>query len=153
MKVEHIFVSPEHNFIGHQGSAPGEAPMIEVEEVECVAGRGLRGDRYFDFKENYKGQVTFFSMEVYRDLCERFSVYDREPSSFRRNILVSGVDLNSLIGREFEIQGVIFSGTQEAAPCHWMNYAFGEGAEEALRGHGGLRARILCDGTLRRGPA
>lgn len=153
MTIEHIFISPEHNFVGHNGREPGIAPDVEVDEVECVKGRGLRGDRYFDFKEDYKGQVTFFSMEVYEDMCARFHVADLPPSTFRRNILVRGVDLNSLIGKEFEIQGVRFSGTQEAAPCKWMNHAFAEGAEEALKGRGGLRARILTDGTLRRGPA
>ena len=150
MTIEHIFISPQHNFVGHQRHEPDDAPMNEVDEVECVTGRGLRGDRYFDFKDDYKGQVTFFSMEVYEDVCARFNVADLPPSVFRRNILVRGVDLNSLIGQEFEIQGVKFSGTQESAPCHWMNHAFAEGAEEALRGRGGLRAKILSDGILRR---
>lgn len=153
MIIEHIFISSAHNFVGHHGTDPGNAPAVEVAEVECVAGRGLSGDRYFDFKEDYKGQVTFFSMEVYEDVCARFHIADLPPSVFRRNILVRGVDLNSLIDREFEIQGVKFSGTQEAAPCRWMNQAFAEGAEEALRGRGGLRARILNDGVLKRSAA
>jgi MOSC domain-containing protein YiiM len=46
------------------------------------------------------------------------------------------------------VQGVRFLGTQECAPCYWMNAVFAEGAEEALKGHGGLRAKILCDGVL-----
>jgi MOSC domain-containing protein YiiM len=54
-----------------------------------------------------------------------------------------------LIGKEFEIQGVRFLGTEEASPCFWMDQAFGEGAEDALRGKGGLRAKILDDGVLR----
>ena len=41
-------------------------------------------------------------------------------------------------------------GTQEAAPCHWMNQAYAEGAEEALKDHGGLRAKILSNGILRK---
>lgn len=153
MIIEHIFISSAHNFVGHHGAEPGDAPAVELEKVECVNGRGLRGDRYFDFKKDYKGQVTFFSMEVYEDVCARFNMADLAPSVFRRNILVRGVDLNSLIDQEFEIQGVKFRGTQEAAPCRWMNQAVAEGAEEALRGRGGLRARILCDGVLKRGAA
>jgi MOSC domain-containing protein YiiM len=47
------------------------------------------------------------------------------------------------------VQGVRFLGTQESTPCYWMNQAFAEGAEEALKGHGGLRAKILSDGILR----
>jgi MOSC domain-containing protein YiiM len=49
------------------------------------------------------------------------------------------------------VQGVRFLGTEESKPCYWMNQAFGEGAEAALQGHGGLRARILADGILRTG--
>lgn len=150
MTIAHIYISPEHNFYGHHGQPPGEAPVIEVDSVECVAGKGLRGDRFFGFKEDFKGQVTFFSQEVYERLCEQMQVTHRDPSVFRRNIIVRGVDLNALIGTEFEVQGVRFEGTQEASPCHWMNHAFGEGAEEALKGHGGLRARILTDGVLKR---
>lgn len=124
--------------------------MVELDRLECVEGRGLRGDRFFDFKENYKGQVTFFSREVYEDLCERLDVRDKSPAVFRRNFVVSGVDLNALIGKEFDVQGVTFTGTAECSPCHWMNTAFGEGAEEQLKGRGGLRARILSSGVLAR---
>lgn len=150
MQVRHIFISPSHIYIGHHGQPPGTEPMHEVEAVECVAGKGLRGDRFFDFKDDYKGQVTFFEHEVFERMCEQFGESGRTPDVFRRNVITRGVDLNTLIGKEFEVQGVRFFGTQESAPCHWMNQAFAEGAEEALKGHGGLRAKILTDGVLRR---
>ena len=150
MQILHIYISPEHNFFGHHGLPPGIAPMIEVDSVECVTGKGLVGDRFFGFKENYNGQVTFFTHEMYERLCEQFQIMGVPPSVFRRNIITKGVDLNALIGQEFEIQGVRFLGTQESAPCHWMNQAFAEGAEEAMKGHGGLRAQILSGGVLRR---
>lgn len=150
MRVRHIYISPEHNYFGHHGLPPGRAPMIEVEEVECVAGQGLRGDRFFGFKEDYKGQVTFFEHEVHERLCAQFGVEGVPPSVFRRNVITEGVELAGLIGKEFEVQGVRFLGTQESAPCHWMNQAFAEGAEEAMKGRGGLRARILSTGILRR---
>jgi MOSC domain-containing protein YiiM len=59
------------------------------------------------------------------------------------------LELNEFIGREFEIQGVRFFGTEECRPCYWMDQAFAPGAEAAMKGRGGLRARILTDGTLR----
>ena len=149
MTLRHIFISPEHNFFGRHGLPAGDSPVIELDEVEAVAGKGLRGDRFFDWKRNGKGQVTFFSMEVYEVLCRRFGVNDRPPSVFRRNLLVSGADLNALIGQEFELQGVRFFGTEESRPCYWMNSAFCDGAEAAMEGNGGLRARILTDGVLR----
>jgi MOSC domain-containing protein YiiM len=151
IRIKHLFISPGHNFFGHHGQTPGEHPTLEVPTVKCVAGRGLEGDRFFDFKDNYKGQVTFFSHEVYDQLCAEFGIWDRSPSVFRRNIVTSGVDLNALIGTEFEVQGVRFAGTQESVPCEWMDVAFAPGAEERLKGNGGLRARILNDGVLRVG--
>jgi MOSC domain-containing protein YiiM len=150
MQILHLYISPEHNFFGHHGQPPGQAPMIEMDSVECIAGKGLTGDRFFDFKEDYKGQVTFFAQEEYERLCAQFQIENVPPSIFRRNIITRGVDLNALIGREFEVQGVRFLGTQESAPCHWMNEAFALGAEAAMKGHGGLRARILSNGVLRR---
>ena len=72
--LRHLYLSPEHNFFGHHGQPAGTAPMIEVPEVECVAGKGLRGDRFFGWKEDYKGQVTFFEEEQYERLCEQLAV-------------------------------------------------------------------------------
>jgi MOSC domain-containing protein YiiM len=151
MRIENLYISPGHNYFGHHGQPAGTAPVVEVEEAVLVAGKGIEGDRFFDYKENYKGQITFFSQEVYEALCARFQVWDRGPGVFRRNAVVSGADLNTLIGVEFEVQGIRFLGTAECTPCHWMDEAFHPGAEEALRGHGGLRAKILSGGTLRRG--
>ena len=118
-----------------------------------MAGYGLRGDRYFDFRENYKGQITFLSAEVFEKLCASFGIKDKPAGVLRRNVIVSGVDLLSLIGREFEIQGVRFRGTQHCAPCEWMNTAFAPGAEQFLKNNAGLRAKILSDGTIAVGDA
>jgi MOSC domain-containing protein YiiM len=153
MLIRQIFISPGHNFVGHHGQPPGDFPLVEVPNVECVAGHGLRGDRYFDFREDYKGQVTFFSAEVFEKLCAHFRIKDKSPGVLRRNVIVSGVDLLSLIGREFEIQGVRFRGTQHCAPCEWMNVAFAPGAEQFLKDNAGLRAKILTDGTITVGDA
>ncbi len=149
IRIRHLYISPGHNYFGHYGRAPGEHPIVEVDEACCVAGRGIEGDRFFDYKEDYKGQVTFFAWEVYQDLLAAFGHPDRNPSVFRRNIITEGADLTKLIGEEFEIQGVRFAGTQESAPCCWMDQAFAPGAEDALQGRGGLRAKILSDGILR----
>lgn len=147
--VENIFVSPEHNYFGHHEHPPGETPVLALTEVECVAGKGLVGDRFFDFKSDYRGQVTFFEAEVYEDLCLRLKVQDRGAEVFRRNVIVRGADLLALIGQEFSLHGVRFLGVSECSPCHWMDQAFGPGAEMALQGRGGLRAKIIQSGTLR----
>ena len=149
MQILHLYISTEHNYFGHHGQPAGEAPMMEVESVECVTNKGLVGDRFFDHKDNYKGQITFFAHEIYERLCEQFQIRGVGPSVFRRNVITKNVDLNALIGQEFEIQGVRFFGTEECKPCYWMDQAFAEGAEEAMKGNGGLRARVLSDGMLR----
>jgi hypothetical protein len=150
IRVHHLFVSPGHNYFGHHGQPAGAHPVQEVDEIECVAGQGIRGDRFFGFKPDYKGQITFFSREVFDALRQDLEIPHALPSAPRRNALVSGVDLNSLVGAEFEIQGVRFAGTEECRPCDWMNTALGPGAQQWLQGRGGLRARILSDGVLRR---
>ena len=67
-------------------------------------------------------------------------------------MITSGIDLNTLVGREFEIQGLRFEGVEECRPCHWMNHAYAdERVENSLKGNGGLRARILTPGFLRKG--
>jgi MOSC domain-containing protein YiiM len=150
IRVHHLFTSPGHNFVGHHGGRPGEHPIFEVAEVECVAGRGIRGDRYFDHKENYKGQITFFSLKTFENLKRELGLPEAEPAAARRNAFVSGTDPGQLVGAEFEIQGVRFVGVEECRPCDWMNSALGPGAHEWLAGRGGLRARILSDGMLHR---
>ena len=151
IQLHHLFICPAHNFKGHKGGPPGETPNEDCDQVECIAGRGLAGDRYLDFKDNFKGQITFFSMEVLEEVCRQLGVDTVPPDTTRRNILVSGVDLNTLIGKEFEIQGVRFVGTEECRPCFWMNDVIAPEAEQTLMGRGGLRARILTDGFLKRG--
>lgn len=123
--------------------------MIEVSQVHCLAGRGIEGDRFLDYKEDYAGQITFFAWEIYQRLLRELGVEGKPPSVFRRNVVTEGADLNALIGQTFSIQGVEFRGVKECSPCYWMDKAFAPGAEAALRGHGGLRARILSDGVLK----
>ena len=149
MELLHLYISPGHNYRDHHGLPPGTHPILEVKEVRCVAGRGLEGDRYFDEEPDFKGQITFFADEVYRALCGQFGQEDKPPSVFRRNVITRGVDLDLLVGREFEVQGVRFFGVESCKPCYWMDQAFCPGAEVALQARGGLRARVLSDGVLR----
>jgi MOSC domain-containing protein YiiM len=147
-----LFISPGHQYFGRHGLPAAKHPIVEADQIECVAGRGIQGDRFFDFKEKYKGQITFFSVEVFDALRRELKVPHAPASATRRNAFVSGVDLNCLIGVEFEIQGVRFAGTEHCTPCYWMNSALCDGAETWLQGRGGLRAQILTSGTVRCAP-
>jgi MOSC domain-containing protein YiiM len=149
VEICHLYISQGHNFFGHHGRAPDDYPAVEVREIECVASHGIRGDRFFDYQKDYKGQITFFSLEVFGELCAALKLQDCSPALVRRNVITHDVDLAKLIGQEFEVQGVRFHGMGECRPCYWMDRAIGPGAEEFLKGRGGLRARILSDGILR----
>ena len=148
IEIKAIYISPEHDFFGRHGKDRLKNGVSSVNEVECVAEKGLVGDRFFEHKENYKGQVTFFDLAVFERIKKQFGRPDLEASAFRRNVITAGIDLNKLIGKKFTIQNIVFEGTEESKPCYWMNGAVAEGAEEALKGWGGLRARILSSGTL-----
>jgi len=148
MKVSQLYISPGHNFFGHHEQPPGDHPLIEQSELDCVAGRGIRGDRFFDYKDDYKGQITFFSSEIFAEVCAQLHVEGIDPGVTRRNVITVGVDLNVLIDKEFEVQGVRFLGAAECSPCYWMDLAIAPGAEKLLKGRGGLRARILTGGLL-----
>ncbi|MBL4576527.1 MAG: hypothetical protein JKY51_10615, partial [Opitutaceae bacterium] len=85
---------------------------------------------------------------------ELYKFLEKEPgeqSAYRRNVITEGIDLNSLIGWQFTLGDVLFEGCEECRPCVWMNEAHGEGAENFLKGSGGLRARIIEGGTLGKG--
>lgn len=151
MRLRHVYISAGHNYVGHHGGPAGRNPIHEVERVECVAGRGLRGDRFFDHKPDFKGQVTLFALEVFSALSIAFpAARPLSPAALRRNLIVEGADLNALIGRRFVLQGVELLGTEECRPCYWMDEAVGPGAEAWLKGRGGLRCRILTSGWLAR---
>jgi len=147
-RIRHLYVSPAHNYFGHHGRAAGVHPILEVERVHCLAGRGLEGDRFLDYKKNYKGQISLFSWETFVELQRALGTPNASPRALRRNVVVEGLELPLLIGQRFELQGVLFEGTEECRPCYWMDQAIAPGAEAWLKGRGGLRCRILTDGTL-----
>ncbi len=153
VELRSFYVSPGHNFFGRHGLPAGENPTKTVETIRCRAGWGIEGDRFFGYRPDYKGQITFFAAEVFAAAQREFGVPSMSAGVLRRNVLIAGADLNTLIGWNFSIGGVSFEGTGEARPCHWMNHVVAPGAEEWLKGKGGLRARVLSDGVLKTGSA
>jgi MOSC domain-containing protein YiiM len=127
--------------------------LLEVQQIECVAGHGIRGDRFYDYRDDYKGQITFFSLEVFERLAAHFELRGKSAGALRRNVIASGIDLNDLIGEEFSIQGVRLRGTAHCRPCYWMDQAVAPGTEDFLQGNGGLRAQILANGVIAVGEA
>jgi len=149
IRIAHLYTSGGHNFFGQHGKPAGKHPLIDQHEIHCVADRGIEGDRFFDYKDNYRGQITFFALEVFAEVCRRLGISGKSPGLTRRNVMTKGVDLNSLIGEEFSVQGLQFFGVEECRPCYWMDQVLAPGAQAALKNRGGLRARILTSGRLR----
>jgi len=148
VEVSHLFISGGHNYYGRHGKGSEDHVITSCEEIELVAGRGVVDDRFFDYQEDYKGQITLFDYATYERVKDRFELPDLEPSAFRRNVVIKGVDLNALIEQRFRIGEIELTGSQEAKPCYWMDEACAPGVEEFLKGFGGLRCRIVKGGKL-----
>ena len=128
-----------------------DVAMEEVGEVVAETGAGLVGDRYRG--GSGKRGITLIQAEhlpVIATLSGHASV---EPATLRRNLVVSGIPLVALKGRRFRVGEVVLEGTDSCDPCSRMEAALGPGGFNAMRGHGGLCARILQGGTIRRGDA
>lgn len=155
--IRHIFISAGHNYLGRPKDGPDHHLTQDVEEVEAHARLGLVGDRYYGVQAHFDAQVTFVAWEVFNVVTNELGLQELSPALMRRNVVIEGVPLNQLIEREFSLvfgdASVRFLGVRHCAPCAWMDAMIGPGAWALLKGRGGLRARILSNGVLRRGPA
>lgn len=151
--IHHLYISPGHNYFTHPFAHPGDHPTLDLDEVALHAGQGLVGDRFYGHGPDFDGHVTFFGWEVFQQLQQMVGPAVSTPVALRRNVVIAGVPLNGLIGQEFTLAGVRFYGNKHCAPCRWMDVAVADGALSLLKGRGGLRAQVLSDGYLRRGPA
>lgn len=124
-------------------------PMQAVELVEVITGGGLVGDRYQG--GNGKRGVTLIQAEHLPVIAALSGHATIAPATLRRNLVVSGIPLIALKQRRFRIGEVELEGTQPCDPCSRMEDALGAGGYNAMRGHGGLCARVLRGGLLRLG--
>lgn len=128
-----------------------DVPMRAVGSAEAVAGKGLRDDRYGS--GSGKRGITLIQAEHLPVIAVLAGLDAVEPAVLRRNVVVSGIPLIALKGRRFRIGELLCEGTEPCDPCSRMELALGAGGYNAMRGHGGLCARILHGGTLRIGDA
>lgn len=133
-------------------------PMERVEAVEAVAGRGLRGDRYFRGIGSYDVRDDLEPSDVTLVEAEAIEAAEREydlsiPSgSTRRNVTTRGVPLNHLVDREFRVGEATFRGLALCEPCAPMEKDAGvSGMVESLVHRGGLDAAIVESGRIRVG--
>ncbi len=150
--VEQVFVASE-----------AEAKMKPQSNVEAVAGKGLRGDRYFsevetgtvvdwepdeDRPDGY--DLTLIEREAI-DAIKRESGVGLAPGEHRRNVETRDVALNHLVGERFRIGTAVCRGNRLCEPCGHLQRITQDGIVQALTHRGGLRADILDDGVIQPG--
>ena len=128
-----------------------DVAMRELDSVQAATGGGLEGDRYTG--GSGKRGVTLVQAEHLPVIAALSGLEAVPPARLRRNLVVSGLPLVALKGRRFSIGEVVLEGTDSCDPCSRMEAALGAGGYNAMRGHGGLCARILQGGRLRLGDA
>jgi hypothetical protein len=137
--VESLLVAPE-----------AEAPLVRVDEVAAVAGRGLEGDRYalgrgtFGRRGGRGYQLTLVEAEVLAEV-------DLSWEEARRNVVTRGVALNALVGRRFRVGAAECVGRRLAEPCSHLERLVRPGLLRPLVHRGGLRADIVAGGRIRVG--
>ena len=75
------------------------------------------------------------------------------PEQLRRNLVTTCINLVALKRRRFRIGSALLEATGECAPCSRMEDEFGPGGYNAVRGRGGLTARIIKGATISIGDA
>jgi MOSC domain-containing protein YiiM len=133
------------------------SPMASRFEVRAVPGKGLEGDRYFIGVGTFSPNPQKPDFEITLIEKERVEAFARESglpftaAHARRNIVTEGVDLNALVGKEFQVGHVHLRGIRLCEPCtHLAKASFPETLTGLLH-KGGLRAQILSAGTIRAG--
>ena len=143
---------PQTGKIIWMGLRPGfREPLLEVEEALITEEEGLVGDHYK--AAGKKRQVTLIQAE-HLEAVARMLQRDRiDPGLTRRNLVVSGINLLALQDRRFRLGEVLLEMTGLCHPCSRMEENLGPGGYNAMRGHGGITARVIEGGTIRPGDA
>ena len=120
-------------------------PVVGLKKVLAIVDVGLAGDRY----RNKGGarQVTLIQAEHLKTISS-FLNKEISLSMVRRNIAVQGINLLSLKGKQFRIGTAILECSGECHPCSRMESSLGAGGYNAMRGLGGITARVVETGEI-----
>lgn len=129
------------------------SPLIELDRVLAIAGAGLEGDHRTGKTPGSGRQVTLISSEFIAQIQHFTGLLTLHPGQLRRNLVVSGVNLNALRYQRFEIGDALFEANALCHPCSRMETALGKGGVAAMLGHGGLCCKVIRSGTIALGNA
>ena len=131
------------------------APMKKVDQLYALAGRGIKGDRYFLGTGTYSKipepgrQVTLIKSEVLESLKNKLEI-NVKPEESRRNILTQGIEINDLIGTEFYVGTVRLRAHRITQPCLYLENLLDQpGLYKELWDNGGISCEILSDGVIK----
>ncbi len=119
-----------------------------VSEAEVVAERGIAGDHRFDGRRGSKRQVTLIQAEHLLAVAGMLHRTALTPELVRRNLVVSGINLLALKGKQFHVGEVLLEYSGPCEPCSRMETVLGPGGYNAMRGHGGITAKVIEGGTI-----
>lgn len=142
---------PRAGRVTYIGVRPARRAPVEARETAEATATGLAGDRYAG--RSGKRAVTLLQFEHLEVIRQLTGVAELDPALLRRNLVVSDINLLALRGVPFRIGTALLEGTGSCAPCSRMEELFGPGGYNALRGHGGITARVLEPGTIALGDA
>lgn len=123
------------------------APLLPQQSAALVTASGIEGDHY-QTQRNGARQVTLIAAEDIAAIASFVGADTIAPDLLRRNLVTRGVNLLALKGRRFRIGDVVLEGSGDCAPCSRMEVTLGPGGYNAVRGHGGITARILDGGVV-----
>ncbi len=122
------------------------ATMKLVNRVQATTEQGLIGDRYSG--REGKRHVTLIQEEHLPVIASVLNLSECKPETLRRNIVVSGINLLALKNKTFVIGTTTLEYTGLCHPCSFMETVLGPGGYNAVRGHGGITARVIVSGTI-----
>ena len=133
-------------WIGLRRTRRGDVESVPT--ATLILDQGLEGDHSTANRPGGDRQVTLIQAEHLAAIAGYLHREDISPGILRRNLLVSGINLLALKGREFQIGACRLACTGPCDPCSLMEQNLGPGGLNAMRGHGGITARVLAGGTI-----
>jgi MOSC domain-containing protein YiiM len=126
--------------------------ILTPSSVVLIAQRGISGDRYQSTHDGPR-QVTLIAAEDLAAIAAFLGHNAVPPDLLRRNIVTSGINLLALKDRRLRLGTALLEVSGDCAPCSRMEEVLGTGGYNAVRGHGGITARIIEGGEVTIGDA
>ncbi|ACE85684.1 MOSC domain-containing protein [Cellvibrio japonicus] len=138
-------------WIGVRTERRGE--VMSVASTQAVEGLGLEGDHRMKKTPGSARQVTLISREYIEAICRHTGHNAIDPALLRRNLVISGMNLNVLRYQRLQIGNAILETSALCHPCSRMDEALGAGGAAAMFGYGGLCAKVVQGGIIQVGNA